>query len=99
MAGPSQIPESSLDVYFGPLMDELQKLWKGVRAFDGSRIVNGRPQRFTLRAALFCTMHDWPGLLRIWLQFSTKNGNWLHKISVNAPAMFLAEFTEIFLRM
>lgn len=61
IAGPSQIPADSLDIYFGPLMEELQQLWKGVNALDASRSTISGPSHFKLRAALFCTMHDWPG--------------------------------------
>lgn len=65
MPGPSQIPQECLDVYLGPFMDELKTLWRGVNAFDGSRTVGSTgPEPFKLFAALFCTMHDWPGMLQ-----------------------------------
>lgn len=59
-AGPNQIPQEFLDVYFQPLYDELLELWHGVSAVDGS-ISHLENQNFILHAILLCTMHDWPG--------------------------------------
>src|SRR5450759_1225488 len=62
LPGPDQIPQDKLDTYLRPLIEELLKLWTGVEAIDGSIASDIGPRQFTLRAALFCTMHDWPGL-------------------------------------
>jgi hypothetical protein len=61
VAGPTQIPAESLDIYLRPLMDKLQQLWTGVVAVDGSIGMDQGDRRFKLHAALFCTTHDWPG--------------------------------------
>lgn len=58
--GPAQIPHQFLDIYLRPLYKELMLLWRGVQAIDGS-VLPGRTSEFVLHAALFCTMHDWPG--------------------------------------
>jgi hypothetical protein len=52
-----------MHVYMEPLIDELLKLYEtGVPAFDVSAPVGY--EKFTLKAALLCTIHDWPGEYR-----------------------------------
>ncbi|GAU23276.1 hypothetical protein TSUD_281710 [Trifolium subterraneum] len=55
ISGPKQ-PGNDIDVYLGPLIEDLRMLWEeGVRVFDAhSR------DYFTLRAMLFCTINDFP---------------------------------------
>jgi len=48
---------NSIDVYLQPLVDELNKLWRGVDTYDSST-----KQMFQMRASLFCTISDFPGL-------------------------------------
>lgn len=51
-----------LHVYMEPLINELRSLWEnGVRAHDVSAIPG--KEKFTLRAMLLCTLHDWPGIV------------------------------------
>jgi hypothetical protein len=57
--GPKQ--PSTLDVYMAPLLDELQELWTGVRAYDNRKRTHGLRREFDLKAALLWTMHDYPG--------------------------------------
>ncbi|XP_019439001.1 PREDICTED: uncharacterized protein LOC109344705 [Lupinus angustifolius] len=52
-----KMPGNSIDVYLQPLVSELQKLWKGVEAYDSST-----KESFQMRASLFCTISDFPGL-------------------------------------
>ncbi|XP_035820340.1 uncharacterized protein [Zea mays] len=55
--GPKQ-PGNNIDVYLQPLVDELLQLWsKGVRMWD-----EHKKEAFDLRAMLFVTINDWPGL-------------------------------------
>jgi hypothetical protein len=60
VAGPTQIPAESLEIYLRPLMDELQQFWTGVDAVDSLIGMDQGDRQFKLHAALFCTMHDWP---------------------------------------
>ncbi|WJX12650.1 hypothetical protein P8452_03121 [Trifolium repens] len=55
ISGPKQ-PGNDIDVYLGPLIEDLRMLWEeGVHVFDAhSR------DYFTLRAMLFCTINDFP---------------------------------------
>ncbi|XP_028084685.1 uncharacterized protein LOC114285803 [Camellia sinensis] len=53
--GESQ-PGIDIDVYLRPLVDELNELWEnGALSYDA---VTG--ESFQMRAALTCTIHDWP---------------------------------------
>lgn len=52
-----KMPGNSIDVYLQPLVDELNKLWRGVNTYDSST-----KEMFQMRAALFCTISDFPGL-------------------------------------
>jgi hypothetical protein len=58
LAGPKQAKK--FDTYLEPLVEELQQLWDGVSAFDGSESPIG-PRSFTLRGICMHTMHDFPG--------------------------------------
>ncbi|KAG7559517.1 Transposase-associated domain [Arabidopsis thaliana x Arabidopsis arenosa] len=62
-SGPNH-PRASLDVFFQPLIDELQDLWhNGVEAYDVSL-----DQNFNLKAVLLWTISDFPayGMLSGW---------------------------------
>ncbi|XP_061363881.1 uncharacterized protein LOC133307391 [Gastrolobium bilobum] len=52
-----KMPGNNIDVYLQPLVAELQKLWIGVDAYDSST-----DEMFQMRASLFCTISDFPGL-------------------------------------
>lgn len=55
ISGPKQ-PGNDIDVYLEPLIDDLKVLWEGVHGvYDASR-----NEYFTLRAALFWTINDFP---------------------------------------
>ena len=55
--GPKQ-PGNDIDVYLEPLVDDLMKLWNdGVRVWD-----EYKREHFTLKAMLFVTITDLPGL-------------------------------------
>ncbi|XP_024199865.1 uncharacterized protein LOC112203073 [Rosa chinensis] len=55
ISGPKQ-PGNDIDVYLQPLIDDLKVLWDGVeRVYDAVR-----GEYFTLRAALFWTINDFP---------------------------------------
>jgi len=60
--GPSN-PKASIDVYLEPLIDDLNKMWSGIWAYDVSR-----KQNFLMRAALMWTINDFPayGMLSGW---------------------------------
>jgi hypothetical protein len=58
--GPKQ--PSTLDVYMGPLLDELKELWSGVPAYDNRKRTDGLHRNFGLRGAMLWTMHDYPGI-------------------------------------
>ena len=49
-----------MDVYFEPLIDELQELWRGVKVMDVSKPTSYR--QATIKGILLWTMHDYPGL-------------------------------------
>lgn len=57
---PGQRKVKNMDVYLEPLIDELEDLWKGIKAYDISRPLHER--EFTLHAIVMWTMHDYPGL-------------------------------------
>jgi len=61
--GPKSPTAENIDVFLGPLVRDLQKLWTGVPAVDMSKPVQER--KFTLRALLMWTVNDFPayGLL------------------------------------
>ncbi|XP_058778517.1 uncharacterized protein LOC131652620 [Vicia villosa] len=52
-----KMPGNKIDVYLQPLVAELNQLWIGVDAYDIST-----KEMFQMRAALFCTISDFPGL-------------------------------------
>ena len=55
ISGPKQ-PGNDIDVYLGPLIEDLKLLWdEGVDVCDGFSGEN-----FKLRALLFCTINDFP---------------------------------------
>ncbi|XP_004516272.1 uncharacterized protein [Cicer arietinum] len=52
-----KMPGNSIDLYLQPLVAELKILWNGVEAYDSST-----NEMFHMRASLFCTISDFPGL-------------------------------------
>ncbi|XP_066162726.1 uncharacterized protein [Oryza sativa Japonica Group] len=52
-------PGNDIDVYLGPLVEDLKQLWKkeGVPVWD-----EDKQEEFNLRALLFVTINDWPAL-------------------------------------
>lgn len=57
--GKQSVTSEVFDVYMAPLVEELQQLWTGVRAYDGAEEEGRRD--FKLRAMLLWTIHDYPG--------------------------------------
>lgn len=57
--GPNKV--KSFDTYLALLVEELQKLWNGVWAYDGRKTTGGNPRVFKLRGINLWTMHDYPG--------------------------------------
>jgi hypothetical protein len=49
---------ANFDVYFEPVIMELEELWKGVARLDVLQPPSRRA--FVLRAMLMCTIHDFP---------------------------------------
>ena len=74
ISGKDSVKEENIHVYLAPLIEELQRLWKGVKAIDGSLLEkvhssvesdhNTNPN-FKLQAILLWSIHDFPayGLL------------------------------------
>jgi len=57
---PGKKQVKNFDVYLRPLLDEFKLLWsEGIMVNDASRPNEGE---FQLRAMLFSTLHDYPGL-------------------------------------
>ncbi|CAN0917775.1 hypothetical protein LINGRAHAP2_LOCUS30504 [Linum grandiflorum] len=50
-------PGNDIDIYLGPLVDELNTLWKGVETYDAFK-----KEWFTMKAILMWTISDFPGL-------------------------------------
>ena len=49
-------PGNDINVYLGPLTEDLTKLWdEGIAVFDGYQ-----NETFKLRVMLFCTINDFP---------------------------------------
>ena len=72
--GKESVKEDNIHVYLAPLIEELQRLWKGVMTTDGSVLENASSSEgsiystnpnFNLRAILMWSIHDFPayGLL------------------------------------
>ncbi len=53
------VKNNNFDVYLAPVLEELAKLWKGMRGVDVLQPL-GRKQ-FIMRAILMWTIHDFPG--------------------------------------
>ena len=49
-----------MNVYIEPLIDELLKLWNGIRMYDVSIPI--RQRKFQFHAMIVWTIHDAPGL-------------------------------------
>ena len=57
--GPKSPSEETIDIYLGPLVHELKKLWKGVAAVDMSE-PPGPQRQFRMRGMLMWTINDFP---------------------------------------
>jgi hypothetical protein len=54
-------PDNDIDVFLEPLMEDMQKLWEeGVQMMDSSL-----KKEFTLKAIIFVTITDYPGLFSL----------------------------------
>jgi hypothetical protein len=69
ISGPRQ-PGNDIDVFLEPLMEDMQKLWdEGVEMVDAFE-----KKEFTLRAIIFVTITDYPGLFSLSGQIKGKTG-------------------------
>ena len=50
-------PGNDIDVFVEPFMDDMKILWEGVKMMDASL-----KKEFTLKAIIFVTITDYPGL-------------------------------------
>jgi hypothetical protein len=67
--GPKK-PGNDLDVFLEPLMEDMKILWEeGVKMIDASR-----KEKFTLKAIIFVTITDYPGLFSLSGQIKGKTG-------------------------
>jgi hypothetical protein len=57
--GLDSLKSSNFDVYLAPVLEELAKLWKGVKDVDVLDTLGRR--QFIMRAILLWTIHDFPG--------------------------------------
>lgn len=62
-------PGNDIDVFLEPLMDDMKKLWEGVEMMDASV-----QKKFTLKAIIFVTIADYPGLFSLSGQIKGKTG-------------------------
>lgn len=56
--GPQSVTGKQFDVFIQPLLDELQSLWNGVKAYDICEPIGSR--EFTLRGMVLWCNHDFP---------------------------------------
>jgi len=69
ISGPKQ-PGNDIDVFLEPLMEDMKTLWeKGVKIMDAST-----KEPFTLKAIIFVTITDYPGLFSLSGQIKGKTG-------------------------
>jgi hypothetical protein len=63
-------PGNDIDVFLEPLMEDMKKLWEeGVQMVDASL-----KKKFTLKAKIFVTITDYPGLFSLSRQIKGKTG-------------------------
>jgi hypothetical protein len=53
-------PSNDIDVFLEPLMEEMQKLWE-----EGVKMMDASLKEFTLKAIIFVTITDYPGLFSL----------------------------------
>ena len=66
--GPRQ-PSNDIDVFLEPLMEDTQKLWE-----EGVQMMDASLKKFTLKAIIFVTITDYPGLFSLSGQIKGKSG-------------------------
>jgi hypothetical protein len=66
--GPKQ-PDSDIDVFLEPLMEDMKILWE-----DGVKMMDASLNEFPLKAIIFVTITDYPGLLSLPGQIKGKSG-------------------------
>jgi hypothetical protein len=59
ISGPNSVKSNNFDVYLALVLEELTKLWKGVRGVDILQPLGRR--QFIMKAILMWTIHDFPG--------------------------------------
>ena len=69
ISGPRQ-PDNDIDVFLEPLMEDMKILWEdGVKMMDASLM-----KEFTLKAIIFVTITNYPGLFSLSGQIKGKSG-------------------------
>ena len=59
ISGPRQ-PSNDIDVFLEPLMEDMKILWE-----DGVKMMDVFLKEFTLKAIIFVTITDYPGLFSL----------------------------------
>jgi hypothetical protein len=68
ISGPRQ-PGNDIDVFLEPLMEDMKILWE-----DGVKMMDVSLKEFTLKAIIFVTITDYPGLFSLSGQIKGKSG-------------------------
>ena len=72
ISGKESVTDKNVDVYMAPLIEELQKLWKGIDCLDGLQ-QNSKEKTFKLHGILLWTMNDFPAYGLIFGQITKGN--------------------------
>ena len=69
ISGPKQ-PSNDIDVFLEPLIEDMKMLWE-----DGVKMIDAYVKKeFTLKATIFVTITDYPGLFALLGQIKGKSG-------------------------
>ena len=68
ISGPRQLG-NDIDVFLKPLMEDMKILWE-----DGVKMTDASLKEFTLKAIIFVTITDYPGLFSLSGQIKGKSG-------------------------
>jgi len=68
ISGPKQ-PGNDIDVFLEPLMEDMKMLWE-----EGVKMMDAFVKEFTLKAIIFVTITDYPGLFALSGQIKGKSG-------------------------
>ena len=74
ISGKDSVKEENIHVYLAPLIEELQRLWKWVKAIDGSVLekvhssvesIHNTNPNFKLQAILMWSIHEYVGCVEM----------------------------------